>query len=350
MAEAGLSAEALAPILSVAEDAHRARAKQRFARAAELFGRAAECAVAAGVPPDSLILASLRMLRGGALGSLSDEAGVPETSAAAMLAEEWATTREVMRTLSARDKAGTLLPGNMRPEELAYTEAAVYAQLRGVSPERMHDADYVSQHTVEASLLGYDLVMQSSKLALAGLLSTDDTSRLDGADTEAAQTFVLRALALMTEVRHDWRVVLKSEAMLFKSLMRFNNPEIRAFVRGRLMTPHFYDTLVASCNEPALQTALRKRGILEFQTNSIIIDKNRAAAQARKAADLAAVGLHACALPACGAREVSVHQFKRCGGCKAVVYCSAECAKTHWKAGHKRECSRAALPAQPKSE
>ena len=31
----------------------------------------------------------------------------------------------------------------------------------------------------------------------------------------------------------------------------------------------------------------------------------------------------------------------------AVVYCSVECAKAHWKAGHKRKCSRGALPAQP---
>ena len=350
MAAVRLSAEALADIASIFGAAYLAKYKQREARAAELYGRAAERAVAAGVPPDSLILASLRTLRGYALRGLSDEAGVPETSAAAMRAEEWATTREVMRTLSARDKAGTLLPGNIRADEVAYTEATVYAELRLVSPERLHDADYVAMHTADASVLGYDLVLQSSKLALAGLLSTDDASRLDAADTEAAQTFVLRALALMAEVQHDWRVVLKSEALLVKSLMRFNNPEIRAFVRGRLMTPHFYDTLVATCNEPALQAALRKRGILEFQTNSNIIDINRAAAQARKAADLAAVGLHACALPACGAREVSVHQFKRCGGCKAVVYCSAECAKAHWKAGHKRECSRAALPAQPKRE
>ena len=73
----------------------------------------------------------------------------------------------------------------------------------------------------------------------------------------------------------------------------------------------------------------------------------KSAAHALKAADVAAFGLHACALPACGAREVTVHQFKRCGGCKAVVYCSAACSKAHWKAGHKRECSRGALPAQP---
>ena len=270
-----------------------------------------------------------------------------------MRAEEWATIREVMRALSARVQAGTLLPGSIRADELAYAEAIAYAVLRIASPERLHDAAYVAQLSFEVPLLGYDLVLQCSKRALACLLSSaDDTSRLDGADTEFAQSFVLRTLALMTEVQHDWRnMVLKSEAQFFNSLMRLIKPENRAVVRGQCLTPHFYDTLVATCNAPALHSALSERGTLEFiRQSDFSIAKGVAAAQARKAADQAAFGLQACALPACGAREVSVHQFKRCGGCKAVVYCSAECAKAHWKAGHKRECSRAATPAQPKGE
>jgi hypothetical protein len=113
-----------------------------------------------------------------------------------------------------------------------------------------------------------------------------------------------------------------------------------------VLTAQFYDELFAAWNTPALQAALRSRRTLDI-IQAGAIARHVAAKQALKAADVAAVGLHACALPACGAREVSVHQFKRCGGCKAVLYCSAECAKAHWKAGHKRECSRGALPAQP---
>jgi len=33
---------------------------------------------------------------------------------------------------------------------------------------------------------------------------------------------------------------------------------------------------------------------------------------------------------------------KRCGACKAVVYCSQTCQKAHWKGGHKEECAAAA--------
>jgi hypothetical protein len=31
--------------------------------------------------------------------------------------------------------------------------------------------------------------------------------------------------------------------------------------------------------------------------------------------------------------------FKKCGRCKTACYCSAECQKKDWKAGHKLECS-----------
>ena len=42
-----------------------------------------------------------------------------------------------------------------------------------------------------------------------------------------------------------------------------------------------------------------------------------------------------CAAPGCGATT----GLKRCGGCRAVRYCSVECSQTNWKA-HKTECRR----------
>ena len=49
-------------------------------------------------------------------------------------------------------------------------------------------------------------------------------------------------------------------------------------------------------------------------------------------------GNQQCASPACSTREDFPGGFKRCGRCRAVVYCSPACQKVHWKAGHKREC------------
>ena len=40
------------------------------------------------------------------------------------------------------------------------------------------------------------------------------------------------------------------------------------------------------------------------------------------------------------ARCGSPANLKRCGKCRAVRYCSMECARAAWKAGHKQECGK----------
>jgi hypothetical protein len=34
-----------------------------------------------------------------------------------------------------------------------------------------------------------------------------------------------------------------------------------------------------------------------------------------------------------------VEKFKFCGNCLKISYCSVQCQKAHWKAGHKKECT-----------
>jgi hypothetical protein len=58
--------------------------------------------------------------------------------------------------------------------------------------------------------------------------------------------------------------------------------------------------------------------------------------------------LRRCAAPACAEAEQIAGQFKKCGRCGVVRYCSKACQAAHWKAGHKRECGGAAgTHAQP---
>ena len=357
MAAMSLSAEALAGIVSATEAAYFAARKMRHARAAELFGRAVEHAFAAGVQSDSLILASLRLYRGIQLFPLARETGIT-ASATAIRTEAWTIMCEVMRVFRARDQAGTLLPGTLRSDEVAYAEAHLHAMLRFVSAELLlHDESLCAKLKSEAPLFGYDHLLLCAQQALTELLLDrylQTTPVLDnswplmaGAEVEAAQSVVLRALALMTEVQHDnTHATVVFEAQLVTLVADTLIPDRRARTRGVMLTAQFYDELFAAWNTPALHAALRLRGTMDY-IHTGDLARSFAAEEARQAADVAAVGLHTCALPACGAREVSVHQFKRCGGCKAVVYCSAACAKAHWKAGHKRECSRGALPAQP---
>ncbi|KAI0773887.1 hypothetical protein C8Q74DRAFT_1199891 [Fomes fomentarius] len=47
--------------------------------------------------------------------------------------------------------------------------------------------------------------------------------------------------------------------------------------------------------------------------------------------------LKTCARQGCNTREVRAAEFKRCGGCKEVVYCGQACQKEDWPA-HKKSC------------
>ncbi|KAF9524876.1 hypothetical protein CPB83DRAFT_897543 [Crepidotus variabilis] len=42
----------------------------------------------------------------------------------------------------------------------------------------------------------------------------------------------------------------------------------------------------------------------------------------------------------CGKPATKNSDFKKCSGCRQVMYCSPEHQKAHWKAGHKRHCTR----------
>ena len=43
----------------------------------------------------------------------------------------------------------------------------------------------------------------------------------------------------------------------------------------------------------------------------------------------------------CGRRETQSKQFRYCGGCKKVNYCSSECQQRHWReGGHRKVCLR----------
>eukprot|EP00051_Salpingoeca_urceolata_P017420 m.237091 g.237091 ORF g.237091 m.237091 type:complete len:241 (+) comp18949_c0_seq12:32-754(+) len=52
-----------------------------------------------------------------------------------------------------------------------------------------------------------------------------------------------------------------------------------------------------------------------------------------------------CATPSCG-KEGERSDFKRCGKCQLVVYCTRECQTKHWKGGHKTECRTPAQQAE----
>ncbi len=82
---------------------------------------------------------------------------------------------------------------------------------------------------------------------------------------------------------------------------------------------------------------VRERGIEQFDVEvQVRMDAQLAANQARRASEV----LRACALEACGAREVHAAQFKKCAACATVVYCCKAHQEAHWPA-HKAACKAA---------
>jgi CelD/BcsL family acetyltransferase involved in cellulose biosynthesis len=83
---------------------------------------------------------------------------------------------------------------------------------------------------------------------------------------------------------------------------------------------------------------IQERDILSIGTESL--KEVTAKVESVAAAKAVARGLRSCALAACAAREVHASQFKACGACKTVVYCSREHQLADWPA-HKAACKAA---------
>ena len=55
------------------------------------------------------------------------------------------------------------------------------------------------------------------------------------------------------------------------------------------------------------------------------------------------------AAPVCAACGAESGTLSRCGRCRSVWYCSADCQRAHWKKTHKRECGKTAARSEPPS-
>lgn len=69
-------------------------------------------------------------------------------------------------------------------------------------------------------------------------------------------------------------------------------------------------------------------------------DKEKLIRQLAKEAAPERIRHRQCGNMFCSKAEEKEGEFKKCGQCQRVAYCSKECQKTHWRSGHKAVCSK----------
>ena len=104
------------------------------------------------------------------------------------------------------------------------------------------------------------------------------------------------------------------------------------------LDPTFRTALLTKWSSREVRNSVRAQNPTRARPNDLAVVQ--ADMMDRQRADEALHGFRACALPSCERLEKSVREFKMCSACKAVAYCSPECAALHWSRAHKNECAR----------
>ena len=319
----------LSHMTSLAAKGRELALKGHYVRAAEKYSNAAEEAEKTLLLPDCLVLCSL--LQGQIDALLGHATASPVTPADADDALREACLRllpYVKAAVERRQAAGTLLPGSCRPVEEAFATIVKRQDLE--LNKRCTQAWARKQGALLAPYVGFDsYIGVASTLAFMLSIVKQKPFVLSDEQKHAAYLFVASALDLMMLPR-DYRAWLDGEPELVRYL--------------RILIP-----VVSSVNDPAIKKlcaawqrllrsdVLRARGIDEgIDTSLQQLARSRAALDA----DLAAGRLQQCALAGCAARETHASQFKRCGACRTVCYCSREHQVEDWPS-HKAACKAA---------
>ncbi|SAM05654.1 hypothetical protein [Absidia glauca] len=108
-----------------------------------------------------------------------------------------------------------------------------------------------------------------------------------------------------------------------------------ALVRGDLEAYNYLVRVLRA--KMAARVALEKQNMDNFEKLSDA-DKAKLVRQLAKEAAPEKLKRRQCANPFCEVTEQTEGEFKRCGQCERVAYCSRECQRNHWKSGHKIVC------------
>ena len=314
-----------------------------FARAVELFERAATAAEALR-QPDCLIVASLRgwcletqeCMTFSALSG-DDSADAKLRAVAQVLALMQVHLPGVLETLERRRAAGTLLPDCCRAHKVAWD-----AHRRRTDPVASGEPkQYQKSFSWHAQHVGVAAYFEAARVAV--LASHSLLARRVGRDEPLlCRCLVAVARALLLTLGR--KAALGAVHSLY---MTSAEPLFLVEFRTRLL-PDLNPEEPRCTRLLAEWHKLVQSGVLyELEIEQTCKQSGRAVksfVEAQAAKD-AAVPLRACALPSCGAREAHVFHFKKCSGCDQVVYCSTAHQAEHWPA-HKAACKAARQAAR----
>lgn len=88
----------------------------------------------------------------------------------------------------------------------------------------------------------------------------------------------------------------------------------------------------------AARVALENENLENF-SNLSVKDQEKLIRQLAKDAAPEAIRHKQCSNTFCEKTEEKEGDFKKCGQCQRVSYCSRDCQKAHWKGGHKAVCT-----------
>lgn len=331
MSRADATSVALRNIVALCSRGEGLRKARLYGRSADKFKEAATELEALDSEPDNLVAVALRAKHVGNLIAVAYETDFEPTGARAAPCQ--AALLELPRAIAAlrrREEARTLLRRRCRKLEEAWAGAMEVENFRrdGMAVPSQYQVDVMS------SVVGYYCYMTVAQAACCYFLNVVYREELD--EDEMALTcdlmsFVARALDYIhggVMVRDE---VITAEADVVRMVMK-------ALEQDRVLP-------LDTDGGRKLRSAWRRLQRSGEPTRRLSGLLSAVTETTSKPDPLPiSVATPLCELPACNAPELRASAFKKCGACKAVVYCCKEHQVDDWPR-HKAACKAARADA-----
>ena len=322
------SSDAVGAVVRLLQKGIELHNKDCFARAVEKFSQAVVTSQALQLPHHNLVVAHAQALHACTLSGLATmSAGVQPADARSAHQQAFEEVLPAVEaSLQRRRAAGTLF-------SLSAGEDAFY---------RVFEAAITHEPGQGGNTYGYEAFLRAANMAL-----------YEACWCLVGRSFPLRDAALLQQ--HLMFAAEALDLMHLPAVCAFNFQGMEAAFVQMVVKMQQFDWLHEQPHDGvgrafhvlrAPWLRLQRSGVLEARhligkAVNKELEEGAHADELRKAARIVAQGgLRACALASCGAHEAHAAHFKRCAGCKAVVYCCKAHQAEHWPA-HKAACKAA---------